>query len=333
MDKQEAIDRLRIYRKEMLETGNTFFSDALKEAENDPDIARCLVDEAEFDAVFAEKLSSIQPPGDLKAKLLSRQPAYAMSESEMDEVISGVAASSELGATSPPNTDENDNIIPFPGPDFTPAATDQDPSPQERVQQFKYDHHRRMVKFRNIAFGLAAGLALFIGVSFYLQRAVPVEKNLAIRAPFLLEQAMPENPDAVDMGTFVNVLTAYSAEIRTLDYFSKDPRQLIEYLASANSMVPEDAPGGLKPLPGIGCQALNWSGKPIGLICFKGDRVYHLFTAQREDFPFTHDLPSYQPFYQQWENQSAVVWANETQLYILTSQGPAESDEVMTQLF
>ncbi|MBC2594047.1 hypothetical protein H5P28_07205 [Ruficoccus amylovorans] len=75
MDTSQAKAILSAYRADMPDADDAAFSEALALAASDPELSRWFEDEQNFDEIFSGKLNSIEPPADLKAKLLALDPA------------------------------------------------------------------------------------------------------------------------------------------------------------------------------------------------------------------------------------------------------------------
>ncbi|MGE9294411.1 MAG: hypothetical protein ACQKBW_12415 [Puniceicoccales bacterium] len=74
MDRTEAKAILSAYRADMPDIDEAVFAEALAMAEQDPELAQWFEDEQNFDEIFAGKLADVQPPADLKDKLLALDP-------------------------------------------------------------------------------------------------------------------------------------------------------------------------------------------------------------------------------------------------------------------
>jgi hypothetical protein len=74
MDSTQAKAILSAYRADMPDAAEAAFAEALEQVGRDPELAQWFEDEQNFDAIFAGKLHDIQPPADLKDKLLALAP-------------------------------------------------------------------------------------------------------------------------------------------------------------------------------------------------------------------------------------------------------------------
>ncbi|MDP0494809.1 MAG: hypothetical protein Q7Q73_01250 [Verrucomicrobiota bacterium JB024] len=74
MDSTQAKAILSAYRADMPDADEAAFAEALEQVGHDPELAQWFEDEQNFDEIFAGKLHDIQPPADLKDKLLALDP-------------------------------------------------------------------------------------------------------------------------------------------------------------------------------------------------------------------------------------------------------------------
>ena len=74
MDTSQAKAILNAYRADMPDVDEADFTEALAMVAQDEELARWFENEQNFDEIFAGKLSDIQPPPDLKDKLLALDP-------------------------------------------------------------------------------------------------------------------------------------------------------------------------------------------------------------------------------------------------------------------
>lgn len=71
MDREEARRTLAAYRPDDQDQADPQFAEALREAERDPELARWLAEEREFDRAIAAHLESVPAPFGLKTRILA----------------------------------------------------------------------------------------------------------------------------------------------------------------------------------------------------------------------------------------------------------------------
>ncbi len=119
-----------------------------------------------------------------------------------------------------------------------------------------------------------------------------------------------------EMEALVQAVTEHSRSVSTLDYKNNDVVALQDFLMTHNFPAPQNIPTKLQNLNGIGCLSFTWQGHQLGLICFKGDKIYHLYVTDRKAIP---DLNT--PQFHQFNDRSTATWTSDDQLYILSTEG------------
>lgn len=111
----------------------------------------------------------------------------------------------------------------------------------------------------------------------------------------------------------------------TLAKTSPDLRVLTTWLAEQNKPIPVSFPEPLSRLDTVGCRTFEWEGQVITVICFSGDKTYHLFVARKSDFnePL-HPLGGDRTTRGKW---SAIAWDDAEKYYVLVSDLPEASLE------
>ncbi len=247
MNTEEAKAILQSYRPHLDDTNDPIFKEALFFAENDNELRSWLDREQSFDQIFAQKLHGIEPPADLKEKILSNLPSSAS------------------------NTEAKN---------FTDLT--------------------KVIWWRQpLTWSVAACfIALFtLGVVLLRPRETSVQTQS-------------------EMEALVQAVTEHSRSVSTLDYQNNDVVALQDFLMTHNSPAPQNIPTKLQNLNGIGCLSFTWQGHQLGLICFKGDKIYHLYVTDRKAIP---DLNT--PQYHQFNDRSSATWTSDDQLYILSTEG------------
>ena len=71
----------------------------------------------------------------------------------------------------------------------------------------------------------------------------------------------------------------------TFDKQDSNPEVLQAFLTAQNVPAPTPLPTSVEGLDSIGCVMLDYQGTKLSVICFKGESVYHVVTADKEGFP------------------------------------------------
>jgi hypothetical protein len=149
---------------------------------------------------------------------------------------------------------------------------------------------------RPTALALAAGIALLLSLA-------PVAWRLARPAT---SASLPEFAMNFAGRGFIG-----------LEEHGNDVEKLKAWLAQRHAPLPANIPLQLAQLRGLGCRTVNFKGKNISLVCFEGDREYHLFVARRADFP---TLPgSVSPRFATQRSWASASWSDEQHHYVLVS--------------
>lgn len=165
--------------------------------------------------------------------------------------------------------------------------------------------HRRWWR-RRVSLGLAAGLAVLLGVAAWWRFA-------PIRGATFEEYAA----NVVDRGFFLQERNA-------------DVARLKAWLAARDTPLPGKLPPEFARLRALGCRTLNYDGRDVSLICFERDgKEYHVFVARRSELPNAGNVsPSLSPNLELPERHGHVVaaWSDAINQYVLVSD--ASADEV-----
>ena len=110
-----------------------------------------------------------------------------------------------------------------------------------------------------------------------------------------------------------------------LDFRQSDPSAIRSYLTKLQQPYPQASslPASLGAMEQIGCATVDIKGKPVSLICFKGDEIYHLYIGKRDCKSDCCDCPT--PEYKQFAGKTAASWASEEQIFVLTSDKGTEN--------
>ena len=224
MNKEEAKSILQTYRPHRDDANDPIFKEALLFAEGDNELKGWLEKELSFDQAFAQKLQAVEPPADLKEKILSNMPSSA------------TIAETEIST-----------------------------------------HLTKVIWWRQpLTWSVAACFIALLALGVVLIK--PRETSTQARS---------------EMEALVQAVNEYSrtlTSVESLEYQNNDVGALQDFLAANNSPTPRTLPTKMQAMNGIGCLSFNWQGHKLGLICFRGDRVYHLYVTERKEIQ-TESLP------------------------------------------
>ena len=110
-----------------------------------------------------------------------------------------------------------------------------------------------------------------------------------------------------------------------LDYESRDPDKLRDYLIRAQGPSEMQIPVGLRQLPGMGCRILSFRGHRVALTCFlrKNGQLVHLIVVDKNAmaaFDGTRDKPQEKPE-GPW---ATAAWTEGDLAYMAAVKGDAE---------
>ncbi len=111
----------------------------------------------------------------------------------------------------------------------------------------------------------------------------------------------------------------YSMRGPRLAYTHTSALAVQSWLGEAGLALPARLPAELAALPTFGCSVLDFAGHPVALICFRGDRPYHLYIAPRALFPDREFAG--EPSFAATGDWSMATWADERFVYVLNGRG------------
>ncbi len=250
MNKEEAKSVLQTYRPHLDDTSDPLFKEAFQLVESDSELKAWLEEEMSFDQSFAQKLQAIDPPLDLKDKIIDNMP--------LSEADTGFGK----------------------------------PVDDSKIIWWR----------KSLTWSVAACFIALFALSIVL-----------------FKKPTPSPGAQSQMSDLVQAVNDHARSLTSLDYVNNDVNALREFLANKNAPYPMTLPAKIEPMDSIGCLSMSWRGHQISLICFQGDKVYHLYVTKRDEFPYAENLPS--PKYHKNDDHATATWTSNDQLYLLTTEG------------
>ncbi len=121
-----------------------------------------------------------------------------------------------------------------------------------------------------------------------------------------------------DLARYMAAVIDHSCKCPGVEYKNEDLTAIKTFLARRRVPVPASMPRNLKILPGIGCLSWEYQGRTVGVICFKGDTVYHLYVADRSQFPQFKETGD--PVLRQIGEHGGAAWMDDSRVYVLTAK-------------
>ena len=291
MDKEQARFILRSFRPDGADVENADFSEALKLALENRELGEWLASERALDAAFAQALSLLDLPPNLRAQifagLASSRADFPQPENATDAALIGMLAMIRVPRGL------RDEVL-------TAMSSTASKSP---VNSNLPTFWRQLLPW-----AAAAGIAL----AFWVTRS---GSTAATGASARL--APPLGPIEVVQAGFIRTFEAPSFR---LDKQRDDPQMLVEHLKRHQLPCPGCLPCGLKNIQGIGCRELVIDGKRGSLICFEvGDQgIIHLLIFRREDV--SGEFPAKdQPQFDQNGCWASARWEDGTNVMLVMS--------------
>ena len=157
----------------------------------------------------------------------------------------------------------------------------------------------------------AACLVLFLGAGALLLRQSSSDRQ---------EIQQPQSVEI--MARYMQRITNHTDHMEGFDFRNENLAKLRAYMNEKEAPFPVSLPAQLEKMPGMGCVSFTWEGREVGLVCFKGDSVYHLFVTELDHFPSQKDIAK--PIIRQVGKYGTATWTSDLQLYILTFEGRAD---------
>jgi len=111
-----------------------------------------------------------------------------------------------------------------------------------------------------------------------------------------------------------------AAQLEHLDLLSTNLAEVRQWLQERNAPSDFVVPAGIHGRPSIGCRKFSWNGRPIGLVCFKIDKVgtAHLFVMNRATL---RHAPGANPEFALSNNGVATAsWSKDQRIYVLAGK-------------
>ncbi len=253
MNNSEIKKILQAYRPEIDQLEDEKIKKALEAAANNTEIKAFLDNELEFDSAISQKLKSIQPPADLRNKILS------------------IVETTENDLSKP-------NLL-----------------------------SGKSVTTNNIVWWKQA-MPLSIAACFMI--------ILALGVVFINQTKINKQHDELNL--LIQAVAENAKNSPKLEYKNNQLVELTRFLNDSNSPSPNKLPKSIEDLKSIGCVTMDIKGHPMSMICFKGDRLYHLYVTEQNKLP---DLNNNKPTINNWGEITTAAWTINNQLYILSAEG------------
>ena len=251
MDKERAKFILQGFRPDGEDANEPAFAEALSLAAEDRELGEWLVAERAQDAAFAEMLSRVEIPADLREAILLALEGSSGDPAEFDAEFVGA-----LFALRPPEGLRAEIL----------GAMEV----EQKVSEMPVKPKKSLLKTFIRATSVAAVLAVMVVVTVFFAGA---------GGNTLAGTTSGEVVDsAVDM---------LDSPFFSLDLRNDRQAALYEWLEGKDLPTPEQLPAGLKGVKGIGCKLLKIGDQESkgSLICYRlEDRVVHLVMMKRDLF-------------------------------------------------
>ena len=133
-----------------------------------------------------------------------------------------------------------------------------------------------------------------------------------------------------NVAAFSEETLRYSRRVPRLDFRHPEISEVRRWLTEAGAALPANLPDWITLLPAKGCRVLSFQEQPVALICFSGQRTYHLYLAPRP-IPGAEQLAPF-PAVQDIDGWSVARWADERFVYSLNVKGPLDLTQVLALL-
>jgi len=311
MDNTQAQLILSNYRPNGSDEGDPDFAEALELASQDKDLRQWLSEERTQDEVFANALTEIAIPEQLREEIFNVITSETSEDSilPLDEFDNQFAtAFKDLAAPASLRDDileamnKQQKVTPLPTRERTP----------QKARRFQWP------TMPSIGFAAAAGVAIAL---FWTIKG-PVNTDFTA-SNGITSSAVEENA--------VNIIS----RTMFLDLTDEKQNKLFNFLSEADTPSPNILPVGLREYNGVGCKKLSFNGKPASLICFQKDKdspVVHLVLLNREDMD--EELPNFEQaadncFDSKEKGWSIARWQDEEHAAILLGKmAPEELSKI-----
>lgn len=126
----------------------------------------------------------------------------------------------------------------------------------------------------------------------------------------------------------ISAVIDHNSKRQNLEMHSEDFAEISRFLTEANAPVPVDLPQKISSMSRVGCMSFGYGDSRVSLLCLKGDKVYHLYIADRKSVKCNEVIEK--PEIRLVNDTPAATWTDNEKVYILTVDGKA--DDLVTLL-
>lgn len=174
-------------------------------------------------------------------------------------------------------------------------------------------------------YAIAASVAIVAVVGILLLRQPALQPGAT--APATATAEATTTATGTDMQAWFEAVGLHAQGFSGLDFRNGNMEEIRSYLANHQVDAPGAIPGKFPKDNPMGCLTVEIGGRQVGMICFKSDKLYHLYVTDRAGMG---EMPEAQPQFRQFGDVGAAAWADRERFYILTVDG--ESAENLGKL-
>ena len=127
---------------------------------------------------------------------------------------------------------------------------------------------------------------------------------------------------SADISTFRDHMAYFASRHFVLDKTTRDLEVARTWLSEREFPVYDSTPENLAHFRGMGCKAIDWGGRRVGLVCFQRENrdIVHLFIIAREDLAGGAGPDPGRK--QRFRDRETLAWQDETHIYAFVGAKP-----------